>query len=193
MSYLFQISENIVYPNEETLLISPFKEIWERDNSKKKETALKELTYIEFMSSQLKSNPFRGYRDSARNLILKKNILRDENWEPDSLILSAINLIDEFQKNGSPSYFLYKKAIVAKEKLEDFFEAFELSERTDKGSYALKPKDITGALLDLEKVVINLESLREKVEKELFEEVRNKSDKVISYFAEKSSLDKYQI
>ncbi len=191
MSYLFKITENIVYPNEETILIEPFKTIWERDKSHKKEIALKELTFIEFMSSQLKSNPYRGYRDEAREKILKKNVIRDENWKPDNLIKEALKVIEIFQKEASPSYSLYIKALKAKEKLEDFFETFNLNEKTDKGTYSLKPKDITGALLDLDKVVVNLSLLKEKIEKELFEEVRNKSDKVISPFAEGSSLDKY--
>lgn len=191
MSYLFKITENVVYPNEETILIEPFKTIWERDTSTKKETALKELTYIEFMSSQLKSNPYRGYRDEARNKILKKNIIRNENWEPDDMVKEAMRIIEVFQKEASPSYSLYIKALKAKEKLEDFFETFELKERTIKGAYALKPKDITGALLDLDKVVVNLSLLKEKIEKELFEEIRNKSDKTISPFAEGNSLDKY--
>lgn len=193
MSYLFKITDSVVYPNEETLLIEPFKTIWERDDSPKKEVALKEFTYIEFISSQLKSNPYRGYRESARDSILKKNIIQDENWIPDILINEAIEKIEEFQKNGSASYSLYKKAIAAKEKLEDFFDDFDLNDKTDKGTYLLKPKDITGALLDLDKVIVNLESLKEKIEKELFEEVRNKSDKTISPFAEGSSLEKYKI
>lgn len=193
MSYLFKITDNVVYPNEETLLIEPFKTIWERDDSPKKEVALKEFTYIEFMSSQLKSNPYRGYRESARDSILKKNIIQDENWIPDILIREAIEKIEDFQRNGSTSYSLYKKAIAAKEKLEDFFDDFNLKEKTDKGAYLLKPKDITGALLDLDKVIVNLESLKEKIEKELFEEVRNKSDKAVSPFAEGSSLEKYKI
>ena len=36
MAYLFEVQEKTVIPNTETLLLSPFKEIWERDKSKKK-------------------------------------------------------------------------------------------------------------------------------------------------------------
>ena len=36
MSHLFIVENNIAKPNTETLLISPFKEIWERDKSKDK-------------------------------------------------------------------------------------------------------------------------------------------------------------
>ena len=37
MAYLFQINGRAVFPNAETILISPFKDIWERDLSKDKE------------------------------------------------------------------------------------------------------------------------------------------------------------
>ena len=59
MAYLFQINGRAVFPNAETILISPFKDIWERDLSKNKENAIQEFAYIEFMTSMLKSNPYR--------------------------------------------------------------------------------------------------------------------------------------
>ena len=38
MAFLFIVSEKSVFPNPETLLISPFKDIWARDKGKKKIT-----------------------------------------------------------------------------------------------------------------------------------------------------------
>lgn len=52
MSYLFIVENNIAKPNTETLLIEPFKTIWERDKTKDKEQAIKEFTFIELMSSK---------------------------------------------------------------------------------------------------------------------------------------------
>ena len=51
MSLLFTIESKIVKPYTETLLISPFREIWERDTNAGKFTAIDEFTYIEFMTS----------------------------------------------------------------------------------------------------------------------------------------------
>ena len=36
MAFLFVVENGVAKPNTETLLISPFKEIWERDNSDNK-------------------------------------------------------------------------------------------------------------------------------------------------------------
>ena len=46
MAYLFKVEGKTVYPNDEVLLISPFKEIWERDKSKGKDVARQEFSYI---------------------------------------------------------------------------------------------------------------------------------------------------
>ena len=51
MAFLFIVTEKTVFPNTETLLISPFKDIWKRDKTKQKHHALEEFAYIEFMSS----------------------------------------------------------------------------------------------------------------------------------------------
>lgn len=58
MSHLFTVENNVAIPNTETLLISPFKEVWERDKSKDKGQAIKEFTFVELMSSKKKANPF---------------------------------------------------------------------------------------------------------------------------------------
>ena len=52
MSYLFIVENNIAKPNTETLLIEPFKTIWERDKTEDKGQAIKEFTFIELMSSK---------------------------------------------------------------------------------------------------------------------------------------------
>ena len=52
-SYLFVINGYEVTPKANTLLIEPYKTIWERDKSQFKDTAKKELAYIEFTVSQL--------------------------------------------------------------------------------------------------------------------------------------------
>ena len=70
MAILFQVTNKTVQPTVETLAISPFSEIWSRDTTRDKEIALKEFAYIEFMSSQLKTNPFKDYPDGEKS---KKN------------------------------------------------------------------------------------------------------------------------
>ena len=115
MSHLFTVENNVAIPNTETLLISPFKEVWERDKSKDKGQAIKEFTFVELMSSKKKANPYSGYSDDTRFEKLKEALF-DEDWEPDNLIEQCLAKINEFQKEASPTYSYYLSVIEAAEK-----------------------------------------------------------------------------
>jgi len=56
------------------------------------------------------------------------------------------------------------------------------------GAPIFKPKDITSALNDTSRVLENLNTLREKVDNEVFEEVKKKGQKIVSPFADPNSL-----
>jgi hypothetical protein len=184
MAYLFKIESNLVVPSDESLLIPPYKDIWDRDTSKNKDTAYRELTYVEFMSSQLSSNPYKGYAQSVRGSVIIKDIFKGEAWTPDALVLEAVKKIEQFQMDASPSYSSYSSGILAKEKVDTFLRTVELTKINFKTGMPLyKPKEITTALLDLDKVAMSLENLRKKVEEELFEAVKTKGQKEISPFA----------
>lgn len=189
MSWLFKIEDRKVFPNEETLLTPPFSQIWQRDESPDKWLAMREFAYIEFMTSQLKSNPYKGYSEKVREVKIKEDIIIDPTWQPDWLVEQAMKKIEEFQTEGSESYTLLASALRAKEKIEDFFDTFQLDETTDKGALKLKPKDVTGAMLDLDRVVTSINTLKKKVEEDTFEAVKTRANKVISPFANPDSLN----
>lgn len=188
MSWLFKIEGTMVYPNAETLLIPPFKEIWERDTSKDKWQAMKEFAYMEFMTSQLKSNPYKGYSEKVKEAKILEDIIKDDTWEADDLVNSGIEKILDIQTNGSPSYRSYTIAMEAKNKSEKWLNNFDPDERVANGGLVLKPKDISNALLDYGKVAAEMESLKKKVEEELFETVKTRANKVISPFANPNSI-----
>jgi len=189
MSYLFQITEKIVFPNPETLLISPFSDIWERDKTKEKHIALRELTYVEFMVSQQKSNPYKDYPDQKRHEILCEQIMKDVNWKPDTLVNQAISRIHEYQTDASATYSYYIAAKTAADKMKNFFTNVDVNERNEKnGNPIFKPRDITSALNDTERVLTNLNNLKKKVEEELYEDSKLRADKQISPFADPNSL-----
>ena len=182
MAFLFTVENSIAKPNTETLLISPYKEIWERDNSPDKTQAIKEFTFIEFMASKMKSNPYAGYADDMR-LDKLKSLLFTEDWVPDSLIELGLNKIDEFQKEASPTYSYYLSVLKGTEKMKNFFNTFDMEEKSERtGLPVYKPGDITRALNDTDKVLQNLNSMKEKVEQELFEQTKTRSNKQINPF-----------
>lgn len=182
MAYLFVVENKIAKPNDETLLISPFKEIWERDISIDKEVALKELTFIEFMSSKKKTNPYGGYDDEARFEQLRKDIF-DETWEMDALVEKGLIKINEFQIEASATFQYYLSALTAAEKMRSFFGTFNINERNERtGNPVYKPSDITRALKDTSGVLTDLSKMKEQVEQDLFEKTKTRGDKVINPF-----------
>lgn len=182
MSFLFVVENNVAKPNTETLLISPFKEIWERDKSKDKVQATKEFTFIELMTSKKKSNPFSGYNDEVRFSKLKE-MLFDENWKPDMEIEIGLVKMKDFQEEASPTYKYYIDNLETAEKTRTFLKNIDLYERNTKtGNPLYKPKDVTSAIADTERILQTLAILRDKVEQELFESVKTKGNRQINHF-----------
>lgn len=190
MAHLFKFTGKVVYPNEETLLIEPYKKIWSRDKSENKEQAMKEFSYMEFMTSLLASNPYIGYDERRRHRQLCKDIMMDADYVPDELVELGMQKIREFQQDASPSLSFYEASLKGINKLKTFFNTFNMNERNDKGFPIFKPKEITSALLDVDKAIASLYTLKKKVEEEVFEAVKTKGDKTISPFAKLSSLKK---
>jgi len=189
MSFLFSVENKIVKPSVEALLIHPFKEIWERDTNPGKINAIQEFTYIEFMCSVKKTNVYRGYPLAERHDHLSKDIFGVGYYTPDALVQAGMSLLDRFQKESSSTYAYYQSARAAADKLKEFFENFDMNEKNEKsGLPVYKPKDITTALIDTEKVLQNLLSIEQKVNDEIFETIKIKGNKKVSLFADPDSL-----
>lgn len=182
MSMLFIVEGGRAKPNTETLLIHPFNKIWDRDEHPDKLEAIKDFTFIEFMVSKKKSNPYAGYSEDVRFEKLVEQIYDDPDWEPDLLIEEGMAYLVEFQTNASPIYSFYMSALLASEKLKDFLNNFDINEKTERGMPIYKPSDITRAIVDTEKVLTNLQSLKNKVEQELFETTKTRGAKIINHF-----------
>lgn len=189
MSLLFTVENRVVKPYAETLLLFPFNEIWHRDMDPDKLNAIEDFTYIEFVTSEKKSNPYSGYAASIRREKVKEAVIKRPDWEEDDLIRQGMAALIRFQKEASVTYNYYMSAKAAAEKMQTFFLNFDITEVNIKtGNPLLKPKDITSALNDTAKVLENLSALKTKVDNELFEEVKNKGQKVITPFANPDTL-----
>lgn len=179
---LFYIRENQVYPTDECLRVSEFKILWDRDKSKYKDTAIKELSYIEFLHSYLDTNPYAEYEEGVKEAKIILDLFGDTKWKPDKVVLDAVNKYIEFRDNASVSLRFYKANINAIEKLRKFLETVDFNDRTKAGAAVYKPSDISKALKESNDVLASLQKLKERVQKENFESNKVRGNKDINYF-----------
>lgn len=192
MAILFKREGNIVIPTVETLMIYPFSEIWARDTkTPQKHLALQEFAYIEFMTSQLNENPYRNYPpDRKSKAIIEGVFIGNTDWVPDKLVRDGMTYLKHFQSEGSDDYDFLMAALRARDKLKDFLDDFNPNERGNegKGTLLLKPKDITSALMDIERVTVSLMTTRKKVAEQVTDAIKIKGKKEVSPFADPNSL-----
>lgn len=188
MAILFERVNNVVMPTDETLLTPPFSKIWSRDTSKGRVQAMKEFAYIEFLCSQMKTNPYRDLPEESKELEINRAIFGG-GYKPDSLVKQAIEKYNWFNEHNSISYRYYIAVKQAVEKMRQFFETFDMSQINPKtGNPVYKPRDITTALSDTEKLIGSLKTMERKVHEELYDELQVRAQKKISPFADPSSL-----
>jgi len=93
---LFQMIEYELHISEEAYALAPFKKILDNDKSKNKETAMKELAFIWFMSD-IKSDYNYILNEKDREEEIIKDISLPKTWKKTSTIQEAI----DFYKNRS--------------------------------------------------------------------------------------------
>jgi hypothetical protein len=181
MVEIFEMHNSHVTPVKELLLISPFKELWERDNSKHKETAIREFSYICFLVSPRKTNPYAGYHPDVKKEKIIEGVWK-QAWEPDELVNEGVTLYEEWLMNASPSMRYYNAVKSGIEETINFFENVDFNERNDKGIPVYKIGEVIAALKSSNEVLKSMSDLKERVEQELYESSKTKSNKEINPF-----------
>lgn len=190
---LFVVENLKVVPEPSTLLLYPFKEIWDNDTSSDKKLALVKFAYIEFMCSYAKSNVFITYKEDIRATKIIDSLTRSFNghgefWT-DELVIEGVKVYKNLQVDASPTIKFFESALAGAKKLTDFFDTFDLTLKTRAGTPVYKPADVTKALKDTNDVIKTLVAMRETIYSELAESSKGKGGRNINYF-EKSSNDR---
>lgn len=178
---LFKTQNGIVIPIPETLLIYPFGDIWNRDTTVHKDMATKEFSYIEFICSLKETNPYAGYKKEIRPQKVKDNLFRlQPDWQPDELVLKGIEIYNDFQNNASYSMRFYEAALLGVEKLQTYYQTLDMTERSNQGGLVNKPSEVARGLAQTAGILQNLETLKKKVQQELFESGKTRGNRTIN-------------
>ena len=163
MRNLLEISNHLAIPSPYALIIKEFKKLFNRDKSKGKEKAVKELAYIYFKCNH--NSPYSIYDEEEKEIKIKESIFgKESKWKPDADVKAAcdryIKLLD------THSIRLLKSARKSVKKLERYFDDIDLTILDDNGKPIYSAKDLVANLAKVGDVVIGLSKLEELVKKE---------------------------
>lgn len=152
---MFKLQNNIVTIAPEELAVPEMRAIWDRDKSKDKGLAYKELSYIYFLCNF--KSPYQSYPENKREQQVIHDFIRDDSWHPDEKITLAIEKYNEMQE--TPSMRLLRSARKTVDEISR-----DLQEMDDKSK--------TYTLANLGKIIESIDKLEEKVKKEITTESR---------------------
>lgn len=86
--------------SEEALCLKPFRTIWNRDKTEKKEKAIMELGYVYFMEDPRSDYQYIIDRDERSEDIKEKEGLK-KSWQPDKVVKEAMELYSSFKTTSA--------------------------------------------------------------------------------------------
>lgn len=159
---LFEIVSNTPTVTTECLMISPFKEIWERDKSKNKDKAYPELQYIYFNADY--KSLYLAFDKDTREEKLLEDFIKDKKWKADKLVCDGIKKYKEFQ--NTPTMRFLQSNQDAMESMAEYFSSINWDEVNDRGIAKYDITKVATAVKNAGGIIDNIEKLKEKVAKE---------------------------
>lgn len=151
MDKFFELGQdNIVTITPQVLALEPIAKIWERDKTKSKKKAFKELTFIWGMCTRSEDNIWRNYLDEAtRGSVIKADVFgKDSKWEVDKQIVEAIH----FYRKKFPKTVIDKmleSVEISLNNLSDYIRNVDYTEKNDNGTLVNDAKKIASIIKDL--------------------------------------------
>lgn len=172
---LFDIVNGVVVLNPNSLIIPEFKKIWDRDKSKTKETATKEISFIVFLCDF--NSPYNSFREEDRERIVKQDFLKDENWTPDTLIEEGVKKYKLFQE--TPLLRMLRSAMNVVNKTADYFDSVDYNAVDERGRQKFTVELVLAAMAKMGAAVNQLRTLEREVQREQLEASTAKGNTII--------------
>jgi len=164
------------------LTLEPFKKIIDRDKTKGKEMAIKEISFIAFFAD-IRSDYMYIVNDEERARELVNDLELPKNWKIDATIKQAIEFYTSRSTTVNSS--IYKSACKAAIDISNYLNKTDilLSERDENGKVVTDISKITSALEKVPKIMANLNSAHtELIKEQKITEGRTKGSKTFNIF-----------
>jgi hypothetical protein len=153
-----------VLDNAAVATVKEFKRILTRDKDRNKRTAFKELAFV-YMFIDPRS-PFFNEKEELKTDSIKRELGFDITWEPDDELRQAMVRYTELTE--TPVVRILKKARKALEKMEDYFDAVDYTERNEKtNALIFSPKEVFNAIAEIADAQKGLDKLEEMIKKDM--------------------------
>lgn len=166
MIKLFKYEGYKVTIEPEALLLSPFKEIWDRDTNEDKYIAVQELGYIYFMG-----DPRSDYQyiidEKERSKEIKKGQGMPSSWKPDRIVKKALDFYRSFKPVSAG---LLEDTRVAVNKLRQLLRKINLEDKDDKGKPVYTLNTITATIKQIPALVKDLDEAERTLNKDIINE-----------------------
>jgi hypothetical protein len=159
---LFDIVGGNVIMNPTILWIPEFKTLWDRDKTKHKADAVKEISYIVFLYSF--KSPYLAYSERDRKTKVLHDYFGDQKWEPDKQVEAAIKRYNELQETATTR--LLNASLRLCDKVTEYFDSIDFNEKDKLGKPIHTLNDVVKNMKDVGPVVKSLESLKDQVLRE---------------------------
>lgn len=151
------------------LTLKPFKALWVRDKTDKKERAISEIAYIYFMEDPRSDYQYIVDREERERQIREGEGIKP-SWKPDSTVQEAMKLYSSFK---TPAALLLEDTRVAVDKLRQLLRNINLEEVDDKGKPIYTLNIVTSTIKQIPALVKDLDEAERALAKEIAQ-----SDKV---------------
>jgi uncharacterized protein YjcR len=125
---------------------------------------MKEIAYITFLFDLSADNPYRGYSEYERDIILKKDLFNDVNWEPDDVIRDAIEKFQKLMETTNVRVLLGAKQ--AAEELAKWFRQVKYDAVDERGESLFSVTELSRNLKEVGNIIKSLSQLEEMVKRE---------------------------
>jgi hypothetical protein len=159
---LFDIVGGNVIMNPTILWMPEFKILWDRDKSKHKATAVKEISYIVFLYSF--KSPYLAYSERDRKVKILQDYFDGQEWKPDKEVEAAIKRYNDLQETATTR--LLNASLRLCDKVTEYFDSIDFNEKDRMGKPIHTLNDVVKNMKDVGPVVKSLESLKDQVLRE---------------------------
>lgn len=188
---VFDIISGEVVVDPSRLIVPEFKALWARDKSKDKQRVTKELAYIVFMFDLSADNPYRGYSEFDKDIVLKKDLFNDPNWVPDKVVEAAIDKFKRLMETTNTRVLLGAKK--AAEELAKWFEQVDFSKLDQYGKPIFSATELARNLKEVGSIVKSLSQLEDMVRKEQIDKTTTRGGTDIGMYEIPRGTDDYGI